>query len=73
MRKIRLDMDALAVESFPTAGAEGRPAGTVRAHQDGAAPEVPTLETGHHGCYGCVHSVGCVLQTLLCADTAAGG
>ena len=58
MRKIRLDLDALAVASFSPAGREHRPAGTVQAHQQGgAASDIPTLHTGHHGCYGCVGSV----------------
>ena len=55
MRKIRLDLDALAVESFSPAGPEPMPAGTVRAH--GAASDIPTLHTGYHGCYGCLGSV----------------
>lgn len=50
MRKIRLDVEALAVESFRPAEGEGAPAGTVQAHQ---APPVPTLHTGYHGCYAC--------------------
>jgi hypothetical protein len=50
MRKIRLDADALAVESFVVANHEETPAGTVQAYQGG----VPTLETGIHGCYGCL-------------------
>lgn len=53
MRKIRLDFDALAVESFSTDAAEGPPAGTVKAHQE----SIPTLHTGYHGCYGCVGSL----------------
>jgi hypothetical protein len=58
MRKIRLDLDALAVESFSTDRANGKPAGTVRAHQEGAAAsDIPTLHTGYHGCYGCLGSV----------------
>lgn len=55
MRKIRLDVDALAVESFSPAGGGQAPAGTVQAH--GAASDIPTLHTGHHGCYGCLGSV----------------
>lgn len=55
MRKIRLDLDALAVESFSTAGREHTPAGTVHAHD--AESDIPTLHTGHHGCYGCVGSL----------------
>lgn len=54
MRKIRLDLDALAVESFSTAGREHVPSGTVKAHADAS---VPTLHTGIHGCYGCVGSL----------------
>lgn len=56
MRKTRLDLDVLAVESFSTDAANGKPAGTVMAHQE----SIPTLHTGYHGCYGCVGSVyGC--------------
>jgi hypothetical protein len=50
MRKIRLDVGSLAVESFVSAGRRGAPAGTVQAHQAG----IPTLDTGIHGCYGCL-------------------
>jgi hypothetical protein len=58
MRKIRLDIDALAVESFSPAGIDRVPEGTVRAHQDAfAAPDIPTLETGYHGCYACPATV----------------
>jgi hypothetical protein len=55
MRKIRLDLDALAVESFSPAGRERTPAGTVQAHA--AASDIPTLHTGYHGCYACVGSL----------------
>jgi hypothetical protein len=58
MRKIRLDFDALAVESFSTDRANRTPAGTVQAHQEAAAAsDIPTLHTGYHGCYGCLGSV----------------
>lgn len=55
MRKIRLDLDALAVESFSPAGHARTPGGTVQAHA--AASDIPTLHTGYHGCYGCVGSL----------------
>lgn len=66
MRKLRLDLDALAVESFSVAGGEHQPVGTVQAHEKGGtASDIPTLHTGHHGCYGClgsVHSCGeCII------------
>jgi hypothetical protein len=79
MRKIRLDVDALAVESFSPAEAKGTPAGTVRAHQEGAAaPDVPTLDTGYHGCYACPATIlatclACEGDTLLCPDTGVEG
>lgn len=54
MKKIRLNVDALAVESFSPAGGAVQPVGTVRAHAAAfAGPNIPTLETGHHGCYAC--------------------
>jgi len=55
MRKIRLDLDTLAVESFSPAGREPTPAGTVQAHA--AASDIQTLHTGYHGCYGCVRTL----------------
>lgn len=48
MRKIRLDIDSLAVDSFTPAGSPAQPPGTVHARQD-----IPTLHTGYHGCYAC--------------------
>jgi hypothetical protein len=76
MRKIRLDMDALAVESFAPAGATAMAAGTVRAHQEPLA--IPTLDTGYHGCYACpatvlVSCLACANDTPLCPDTALAG
>ena len=60
MRKIRLEIDSLAVESFPIAEVEARSIGTVRAH---AVDPIPTLHTGYHGCYGCPATL------LSCAGT----
>lgn len=54
MRKIRLDIDALAVDSFSPAGEASNAVGTVRAF---ASPNIPTLETGYHGCYACPATV----------------
>ena len=75
MRKIRLDVDALAVESFSPDRRAGTPAGTVRAHQEPL--DVPTLDTGYHGCYACPRTVlltclACPRDTILCPDTAGG-
>jgi hypothetical protein len=66
MRKIRLDIDALAVDSFSPAEEARKAVGTVRGHQaELAAPDIPTLETGYHGCYACPATV---LRTcVLCA------
>lgn len=58
MRKIRLDVDALAVETFSPADDGGTPAGTVHARQDAAA-DIPTLDTGYHGCYACPRTIAC--------------
>lgn len=68
MRKIRLDMDALAVASFSPEGGEERRAGTVRAHQEPL--DVPTLDTGYHGCYACPATV--VKTCLPCRDDTLG-
>jgi hypothetical protein len=58
MRKIRMDIDALAVDSFSTAEGAADAAGTVRAHAAGfVSPDIPTLETGYHGCYACPATV----------------
>lgn len=58
MRKIRLDIDTLAVESFSPDGEAVDAAGTVRAHAAGfVSPNIPTLDTGYHGCYACPATV----------------
>lgn len=58
MRKIRLDINALTVESFSPAGGASSSTGTVRAHESAfGSPNVPTLETGYHGCYACPATV----------------
>jgi hypothetical protein len=72
MRKIRLDIDALAVESFSPAAGRGA-AGTVRGHQEPL--DIPTLDTGIHGCYACPATVletclvTCPRTRLICPDT----
>jgi hypothetical protein len=70
MRKIRLDVDTLVVESFSPADGAGTPAGTVHARQDAG---IPTLDTGYHGCYACPATIACLADTPLCPDTNAGG
>jgi hypothetical protein len=66
MRTIRLDLDALVVDSFSPDGEAGKLTGTVQGHGAAfAAPDIPTLETGHHGCYACPATV---LRT--CVDCA---
>jgi hypothetical protein len=58
MRKIRLDIDTLAVESFSPTGEAADAAGTVRAHAAAfVSPNIPTLDTGYHGCYACPATV----------------
>ena len=76
MRKIRLDVDALAVESFSPDGAAGERLGTVRAHQEPL--DIPTLDTGYHGCYACPATVidtcvDCPRTRIICPDTALAG
>jgi hypothetical protein len=75
MRKIRLDFDLLAVESFSPANGAGKPGGTVRAHQEPL--DIPTLDTGIHGCYACPATVidtclDCPRTRLICPDTGIG-
>ena len=67
MRKIRLDVDALAVESFSPDGGEVERGGTVRAHQEPL--DIPTLDTGYHGCYACPATV--IKTCLPCRDEYA--
>ncbi|HYR11254.1 MAG TPA: hypothetical protein VEQ60_25965 [Longimicrobium sp.] len=74
MRKIRLDVEALAVDSFFPAGGEGKRAGTVQGHQIA----VPTTDTGIHGCYACPHTVletclTCPRTTNVCPQTRVCG
>jgi hypothetical protein len=76
MRKIRLDMDTLAVESFSPAGGGVQGTGTVQAHQE--ALDIPTLDTGYHGCYACPATVigtcvDCPRTRVICPDTAIAG
>ncbi len=72
MRKIRLDMDVLAVETFSPAGQEGKRAGTVQGYQEPL--DIPTLDTGIHGCYACPATVlltcaVCPRDTFACPAT----
>ncbi len=73
MRKIRLKVDELEVESFSTAGKSGKPAGTVHGQQEVyTSPQMcPSVETGHDGCYGCPVSgnlscTGCPRDSWSC-------
>lgn len=54
MRKIRLELDELAVESFAT-DAGGGARGTVEGQSDYTNPETvqPSMQTGHEGCPSC--------------------
>ena len=60
MRKIRLDVDRLAVETFDTAGEKGRRPGTVRAH-DASWPDCVSSPSGCPTC-----EQGCHQDTLTC-------
>lgn len=64
MRKIRLDVDALRVESFAAEVAEAEARGTVEGRQIGTQ----TARTGGPGCPGCQES-GC----LSCVSCPAPG
>lgn len=55
MRKLKLEIDALRVESFQTTGVAREAAGTVRGHLDRAAEEdlvaITTLRTQEPSCF----------------------
>jgi hypothetical protein len=56
MEKIRLDLDTLSVESFPTAEGAGAPRGTVRANAATQEPE-----------HTCFYTCGSDVHFLCCA------
>ncbi|WP_420130184.1 hypothetical protein [Longimicrobium sp.] len=60
MKKIRLNVDALRVESFRTEAGNGDPAGTVRAHESGSdcGSDVSNCMTGW-GAYTCRYYGSC--------------
>jgi hypothetical protein len=63
------------MESFTKRSEEAKPVGTVRAHQEPL--DIPTLDTGIHGCYGCPNTVidtclDCPRTRLICPDTGIG-
>ncbi|HST58083.1 MAG TPA: hypothetical protein VLK84_05340 [Longimicrobium sp.] len=45
IKKLKLDVDALAVESFPTSEGAGELRGTVRGHVSYLIPECPDMQT----------------------------
>jgi hypothetical protein len=45
MKKLKLDVDSLAVESFRTLAVAGNPRGTVAARELGATPTCPVTQT----------------------------
>ena len=55
MRKIRLDVEALQVESFDTSAAAGGE-GTVHGREFTLPQECPSVESGAPGCRGCQNS-----------------
>jgi hypothetical protein len=81
MKKIRLEIGNLEVESFATGDEGGPSAGTVRGHYTGFRGEVctspgdcPSVQTGNEGCPGCAVSgnlscVGCPSDTASCGES----
>lgn len=74
MKKLRLDLDDLAVEAFDTVGEPEAGSGTVRGHQQSnrvalcwtLAPEASTCETGYT-CPECAYTLDpCTEETLVC-------
>ena len=61
MRKIRLDLDDLTVESFNTAPAEGKQGGTIKGH---ATYFVGCVASENSDCATCLD--GCPQDTLTC-------
>ncbi len=55
MQKIRLDLDSLTVDSFPTDSAGAEPLGTVRAHAGTQQP----AHTCFYTCGSDVHFICC--------------
>src|SRR5262245_11167920 len=62
MRKIRLNLDDLAVESFGTADGKSTKAGTVRAHDSGT--DFDGCASYYSNCATCQE--GCPQDTLTC-------
>ncbi|HSU13261.1 hypothetical protein [Longimicrobium sp.] len=69
MRKIRLDVENLQVESFATDHASGK-AGTVHGREYTVGRECPTMEPGAWGCQnsGVASCVWCPRETETCQD-----
>lgn len=80
MRKLRLEVEDLAVESFATGTGDGR-AGTVKGRADGRAEHSPGFGNGHGGEEGgiagitgtCMCTLNCAVPTryLTCGSTCA--
>src|SRR3954471_21141857 len=68
MRKLKLEIDALRVESFDTAGSRVAP-GTVRAHADAMdeAIEITTPQTQQASCFGTC-KISCLGSCALSCD-----
>jgi hypothetical protein len=63
MRKIRLDVDQLAVESFDTADGRGKQAGTVHGQSD-EFTEFDGCNSQYSNCATCEY--GCPQDTVTC-------
>jgi hypothetical protein len=71
MRKMRLNVDELTVESFNTAPGERQKAGTVRAHDSGT--DFDGCVSYYSNCATCLE--GCPADTMTCFGSCrmAGG
>lgn len=63
--KLRLDLDALTVESFDTDARGARDGGTVFGHNGWTEP-VDQIETAALTCIGCTHQTGCGRASCGC-------
>jgi hypothetical protein len=82
MKKLALELESLAVESFPTTGAPGVSAGTVNAYESRTVPVDESIDTCQSGCqqtdtctvteYSCVEQTWATCYGATCFGVSCG-